>query len=106
MMARRKTYRRPRTRTRTVTRYVRSRGSRSALTGAMKPIIGGMATGAIQSFIPDNALGGYGDSLAPIGVGYFMKDKTLMTIGGYQLGLKLAGSMMGGKTATNSGFFE
>ena len=53
-------------------------------------IIDGVIVGAIQGVIPDDALMGYGDTLVPIGVGWFRKNPTLQTIGGYQLGLKLA----------------
>lgn len=63
----------------------------------MGNIIDGAMTGAIQGIIPDNALWGFGDSLAVLGVGWFRKNATLQTIGGYQLGLKLASQMAGGK---------
>jgi len=101
-MARRRSTRRRRV-TRTATRYVRSRGSRSALQGAIKPIAAGAITGVIQSIIPDNLFGGYADKAAPIAVGYFMNDKTLMTIGGYQLGVQLASGMTGAKGSTLGG---
>lgn len=83
----------PRSRTRTVTKYVRSRGSKASLKSLINPMIAGVVTGVAQSFIPNNALGGYADSLVPIGVGYVMNDKALQTIGAYQLGIKLAGSV-------------
>jgi len=82
-----------RSRTRTVTKYVRSRARGSNLKSLINPMVAGVVTGMAQSFIPNNALGGYGDSLVPIGVGYIMKDKALQTIGAYQLGIKLAGSI-------------
>lgn len=96
--------RRARTRTRTVTKYVRSRGSKSALKGLTKPLLGGVVTGFAQSMIPNNALGGFGDAAVPIAVGYFMNDKTLMTLGAYQIGLKLSGGLgMGGGNGSYSG---
>ncbi len=68
--------------------------------GVMGNVLDGMLTGAAQGMIPDNALWGYGDALVPIGVGWFRKNKTLQTIGGYQLGLKIAQGFSGqGSTA-------
>jgi len=92
-MARRRTYRRARS-------YTRSRASPRGLKGMMKPITAGIITGAVQSFIPNDALGGYGDTIAPLAVGWFMNDKTLQTIGGYQLGVKLASNMGGSLNAS------
>jgi len=88
-MARRRRTSAPRTRTRTVTRYARKAGINSLI----KPMAAGVITGVAQSFIPNNALGGYGDTIVPLAVGYIMKDKALQTIGAYQLGIKLAGSV-------------
>ena len=96
---------RTKTRYRTVKKYVR-RAGKGSLKGATKPILAGLVTGAVQSVIPDDMLGGYADSLAPLGVGYIMNDKTLMTIGGYQIGLKLASGFTGAQTGTNQGIFE
>ena len=59
--------------------------------GGMKPIIdgiiGGVAAEAGQKF-----LGGYGGAIGALGAGYFLKNSTLKTIGGFQLG-----SMLGDK---------
>jgi hypothetical protein len=67
--------------------------------GVLGNIIDGVLTGAVQGMIPNNALWGYGDSLAPIAIGWFRKNSTLQTIGGYQLGMKIASSMtQGGST--------
>lgn len=63
--------------------------------GVVGNVLDGVIVGAVQGMVPDNALWGYGDSLVPIGVGWFRKNKTLQTIGGYQLGLKIAGSFAG-----------
>ena len=65
----------------------------------VKNIVGGAITGAVQSAIPNNALGGFGDALAPIGVGAVMKNHTLQSVGGYQLGIKLASGITGAESA-------
>jgi len=74
-MARRRTYRR------TARRAYTARGG-------MKPIIdgliGGVAAEAGQKF-----LGGYGGALGTTAAGYFLKNSTLKTIGGFQLGSML-----------------
>ena len=74
-MARRRTYRR------TAKRAYTARGG-------MKPIIdgliGGVAAEAGQKF-----LGGYGGALGTTAAGYFLKNSTLKTIGGFQLGSML-----------------
>lgn len=61
-----------------------------------KNAVAGLLVGAIQQKVPNDALGGYGDSLVPIAVGAFMKNHTLQTLGAYQLGIKLAATMGGG----------
>ena len=63
--------------------------------GIIGNVLDGVIVGAVQGMVPADALMGYGDALVPIGVGWFRKNKTLQTIGGYQLGLKIAGSMAG-----------
>jgi len=63
--------------------------------GVVGNVIDGVMTGAVQGLIPAGALWGYGDSLAPIAIGWFRKNKTLQTIGGYQLGLKIAQGFAG-----------
>lgn len=89
-MARRK---RRRTYRRRAKRYVRRRGGLSSLKTLMKPMTAGIVTGVAQSYIPNDALGGYADSAVPIAVGYLMKDKALQTIGAYQLGVKIANNL-------------
>jgi len=91
-MARRRSYRRTYTRTRRGVSRARSFGKG----GLVGNIIDGVLVGAIQGIIPNDALMGYGDTLVPIGVGWFRKNPTLQTIGGYQLGLKIASSMTQG----------
>lgn len=80
--------------------YTRGRASVPGIKGMVKPITAGLITGAIQSFIPNDALGGYGDTLVPLAVGWFMNDRTLQTIGGYQLGVKIASNMGGSVNAS------
>ena len=63
--------------------------------GIIGNVLDGVIVGAVQGMIPNDALFGYGDSLVPIGVGWFRKNKTLQTIGGYQLGLKVAQGFAG-----------
>lgn len=89
-----------RRRVRIRTRYVRAkRGARRARGigggGLVGNVLDGVIVGAIQGMVPQDALWGYGDSLVPIGVGWFRKNKTLQTIGGYQLGLKIAQGFSG-----------
>lgn len=77
--------------------------SRKAGLGAViNNVLDGLIVGGVQSFIPNDALGGFADTLAPIGVGWFRKNDTLMTIGGYQLGIKLA-QKFGGATGAATG---
>ena len=64
--------------------------------GVIGNIVDGVLVGAVQGVIPNDFLMGYGDALVPIGVGWFRKNSTLQTIGGYQLGLKIAQSMQQG----------
>jgi hypothetical protein len=71
--------------------YSRARGSSNKK--LMGNVLDGAVVGAVQGMVPDNALWGYGDALVPIGVGWFRKNPVLQTIGGYQLGLKIASSM-------------
>jgi len=83
------------------TRYVRAKKTYKRARGMGKGklignVIDGVLVGAIQGVIPNDFLMGYGDSLVPLGVGWFRKNPTLQTIGGYQLGLKLASSFSSG----------
>jgi len=90
----------PMARRRTRRSYPRARRSVSRARGfggggVLGNVLDGVMTGAVQGMIPNDALWGYGDSMAPIAVGWFRKNKTLQTIGGYQLGLKIAGGLAG-----------
>ena len=64
--------------------------------GLIGNIVDGVLVGAVQGVIPDDFLMGYGDTMVPLAVGWFRKNSTLQTIGGYQLGLKIASSMAQG----------
>jgi len=100
-MAKRKVrYRYVRRRARRVTSGMRSFGA-GGLLGSM---IDGMITGLVQSYVPNDALGGYADSLVPIAVGYFRRNKTLQTIGAYQLGVKIASNIGAPKTSIGSSY--
>jgi len=70
--------------------------------GLLGSMIDGMITGLVQSYVPNDALGGYADSLVPIAVGYFRRNKTLQTIGAYQLGVKIASNIGAPKTSVGS----
>jgi len=93
-MARRRNYRR------TARRAYTARGG-------MKPIIdgviGGIAAEAGQKFLP-----GYGGALGTTAAGYFMKNSTLKTIGGFQLGSMLGDMLpvIGGGGSVASAAFE
>ena len=100
-MARRRTYRRTR-RARPAARRVYSRARGSGQQKIVGNVIDGVIVGAVQNVIPNNALYGFGDVLVPLGVGWFRKNPVLQTIGGYQLGLKLAGLLTG--VSGGSGF--
>lgn len=58
----------------------------------MKGIIAGAGASVIKKYVNVP----FADDLAVLGVGYFMKDKTLQTIGAVGLGSDLAGFMPGG----------
>ena len=85
--------------------YARSSYGMGGLKGLIRPITAGVITGVAQSFVPNDALGGYADSLVPIGVGYFMKDKALQTIGAYQLGIKIANSIGAPQSSAGAGVY-
>lgn len=81
-----------RRRRKTVTRYVRSarRGyrRRGGFKAPLKKMAPGFLSGVIQSFVPNDALGGFADPAVPAVVGYLMKDDTMMSLGAYQLGIR------------------
>jgi len=65
----------------------------------MKGIIAGAGANLIRKYINVP----FADDLAVIGVGYFMKDKTLQTIGAVGLGSDLT-SLMPGGNGGNGGY--
>ena len=83
------------------TRY---RRARRAAGGSMKPIIDGALAG-IAGQLAGNFMGGFGQPIAHLGIGYFRKNNTLKTLGGIELGSMLGqrvGGMFGGG-GTNGG---
>jgi len=95
-MARRRARRQSYPRARRAVRRARGFGGKKAI---IKNVMDGAIVGAAQSVIPSDALWGYGDALVPVAVGWFRKNPTLQTIGGYQIGMKLASSFsQGGST--------
>ena len=93
-MARRRRTRRYYPKARRVYSRARTGFGAGGITGNL---IDGILVGAVQNIIPNDALGGFGDAIVPLGVGWFRKNQTLQVIGGYQLGLKLAGMLTGVK---------
>lgn len=61
----------------------------------MKPIIDGLIAGA-GSQIAGKYLGAWGRPVAVLGVGYYMKNSTLKTIGGMEIGAMLGSMFTGG----------
>ena len=106
-MARRRTRRRSYAsapRRRTVTRRIRSAAKgKASMKKVTNTLIDGMLVGAAQNFIPNDALMGYADDVVPIAVGWFRGNETLMTIGGYGLGVKLASQLTGNTKSTSIG---
>lgn len=106
-----KTKRRPATRTRTTTRRRNTRGKRkmarrrktyrrySRRASGFNPIIKGIIAGAGASLIKKYVNIPFADDLAVLGVGYFMKDNTLKTIGAVGIGSDIVSGMGG----TNGG---
>lgn len=98
---RRMTMPRRRTITRYVTRARRStRGARGFGSGKLGNILVGALAGAGSRFA-----GGFHPLASPAvtaGIGYFMNNATLQTIGGMQLGSMLAGGLTTG-ASTNTG---
>ena len=78
--------------------YSRARGGGKA--GVTKNIIDGVIVGVAQTALPDVIP--MQDSLICLGVGWFRKNPTLVTLGGVQLGAQLGG-MVGGTLGGNKG---
>ena len=88
-MARRRSFRRFRSYAR------RARGRRGGGGSVTKNAIDGVLVGIAQTAIPDVIP--MQDPLIALGVGWFRRNPTLMTLGGVQLGAQLGG-MIGGIT--------
>lgn len=101
-MAKRK---RRRTYTRRAKSYTKGLFGMSNMQTIGKNAVAGLIVGAIQQKVPNDTLGGYGDSIVPIAVGAFMKNHTLQTLGAYQLGIKLAATVGGGGTSNVGGAY-
>jgi hypothetical protein len=86
-MARRRYY--PRTRTRYVKKYVRSRHRSS---GGFKPIIDGLIAGMGGQFA-SKYIGIYGHPAVSIGVGMFRNNQVLKTEGARELGAAIASQL-------------
>lgn len=91
-------------RARRIYRRARRSGYKSRKAGINRVagnVVDGVLTGVAQSVIPDSIP--FADELAPIGVGWFRKNDTLMTLGGYSLGTKLASMITGGFGGNSTG---
>ena len=78
---------------------------RSSAGGGIKPMMAGFV-GGIASEAGQKFLGGYGAGIATLGVGYFMKNNTLKTLGAFQLGSAIGDQlpMIGGGGSVMGGF--
>jgi len=77
--------------------YTRARGRRGKGGSVTKNAIDGVIVGVLQTALPDVIP--MQDGLVALGVGFFRRNSTLMTLGGVQLGAQL-GSMVGGVVGT------
>ena len=78
-------------------------GKKATVDKVTANVLDGLLVGGIQSYVPNDALMGFADTLVPIGVGWFRNNDTLMTIGGYQLGIKLAARFGGAQGVVTGG---
>lgn len=85
--------------------YTKGLMSKKTIDKVINNGIAGILTGAIQQKVPNDALWGYADSIVPIGVGAFMDNDTLITLGSYQVGIKLAAQLTGGGTVNVGGAY-
>lgn len=91
-----------RTKTRTVTRTIRSYAGRAKAKGGN--ILAGAIAGAGGSLLAKFApLGAYSQPIADIATGITMNNATLETIGGRSIGFMLANGFTGTTTTTTSG---
>lgn len=71
----------------------------------MKGTIDGVMAGAVGG-LASRYLGAYGQPIGTLGVGWFRKNNTLMTLGGMQLGSMLLGMTGLGNGNGGGGFFQ
>lgn len=80
------------TKTRTVTKKIKSYVSRKPHTGgAVSGAVAGIAGVLVSKFLGS----AWSQPVSDLGVGYFMKNDTLMTIGGRQIGATIASGSLG-----------
>ena len=70
----------------------------------MGGLMPGLIAGVAGSFA-NRYLGSYGQPVATLGIGWFMKNNTLTTLGGLQLG-QMLGGMIGGSNGGGNGFYQ
>ena len=88
---------------RRVARRTRSSGRGGILSGLVGDFVAGAAAN-IGAQLGTRFLGSYGSPLAYGGVGYLMKNPTLMTLAGVQAGSLLpVGNFLGGSSTGSSG---
>lgn len=92
------------------TRYVTKAKNVYRSTKSKAKGLGGAVAGAIAGALTPAAnkyLGQWGQPAAMLGVGLYMKNDTLETLGGYSIGVKLGSSLAnalpGGTTETSNG---
>lgn len=97
-----------RRKTRTITRYVKSRSRRRSRYGGggFKDMIDGGAAGLLGNFLT-KYIGNYGIPAAALAVGYFRKNSVLKTEGSRELGLLIGSSLpfIGGSQTTIGGAY-
>jgi len=110
--AKRRPVKRTYTKPKQVRKVARRRSKRAArrvygARGGMKPIMDGVIGGVVAE-AGQKVLGGYGGAIGTIAAGYFRKNATLKTIGGYQLGSMLGDQIpgIGGGGTVAGGAFE
>jgi len=82
-----------RTRYRKAKTYTRRRARNPGFKGLIKPVGAGVAVGVLNKVIPP--IWGI-QGIPATAVGWFMKDNTLQTIGGLQIGQSIANNFLGG----------
>jgi len=93
------------TKTRTVYRKAKTYARRASGGGKkFGDAISGFISGGLGVLVGNRFLGTWGQPVSDIGVGYFMKNDTLTTLGGRSIGAMLAsGSGLGGSSGGSNG---